>query len=83
MRLHLGALLATTIAAGALTAGCDRIGSPLQALGQGIPPPDEFAVIKRRPLQMPPGLGLPEPRPGAPSPLDPQPRAEAALALLG
>ena len=83
MRLHLGALLATAIATSALTAGCDRIGNPLQALGQGIPPPDEFAVIKRRPLQMPPGLGLPEPRPGAPSPLDPQPRAEAAYALLG
>ena len=84
MRLYLRLLLpAGLIAVTALTAGCERIGNPLQALGQGVPPPDEFAVIKRRPLAMPPRLGLPEPRPGMPSPLDPQPRQEAAIALLG
>lgn len=61
-----------------VTAGCDRGSNPFSA-----PPPDEFAVVKRRPLEMPPSVGLPEPRPGEPSRLDIDPNREAALALLG
>lgn len=80
MRVLLGAgLIATT----ALAAGCDRVGNPFEALGRQAPPPDEFAVMERKPLIMPPSLGLPEPRPGAPSPLDPDPNRDAAVALLG
>ena len=76
-------LPAGLIVATALVAGCDRTGSPVRALGRDVPPPDEFAVLSRAPLRMPPGMGLPEPRPGAPSPLDPRPQQEAAMALLG
>ena len=62
---------------------CGTIGSPLEALGARIPPPDEFQVIARKPLAMPATAALPEPRPGAPSPLDPDPHRDALLALLG
>ncbi|GMG82221.1 hypothetical protein LNKW23_14340 [Paralimibaculum aggregatum] len=67
-------------------AGCSSIGNPLQALSQKKPGPDEFAVVVRDRLQMPPGLGnstLPPPDPGRPSPLDPDPRADAATVLTG
>lgn len=60
------------------TSGCGKDGNPFAP-----PPPDEFAVIKRKPLQMPPRLGLPQPNPGAPSPLDIDPNREAEIALLG
>lgn len=66
-----------------LLAGCDRIGNPLEALGRRAPPPDEFAVIKRKPLIVPPSAALPVPQPGAPSPLDPTPERDAQIVLLG
>lgn len=62
---------------------CDTLGSPLEALGARIPPPDEFQVIARKPLVMPAAATLPEPRPGAPSPLDPDPHRDALQALFG
>ncbi len=62
---------------------CGNIGNPLEALGARIPPPDEFQVIARKPLAMPATADLPEPRPGAPSPLDPDPHRDALRALLG
>ncbi len=62
---------------------CGTIGSPLEALGARIPPPDEFRVIARAPLAMPETATLPVPRPGAPSPLDPDPHRDALQALLG
>ena len=62
---------------------CDTFGSPLETLGIRIPPPDEFQVIARKPLVMPVSASLPEPRPGAPSPLDPDPHRDAIEALFG
>ena len=62
---------------------CSTIGNPLEALGAKIPPPDEFQVIARAPLVMPTTARLPEPTPGAPSPLDPDPHRDAQLALMG
>ena len=62
---------------------CGTIGNPLEALGARIPPPDEFQVIARKPLVMPAAATLPEPRPGAPSPLDPDPHRDALQALFG
>ena len=62
---------------------CGSIGNPLEALGAKIPPPDEFQVIASKPLVMPTTAALPEPRPGAPSPLDPRPQSDALQALLG
>jgi hypothetical protein len=64
-------------------AACGTIGNPLEALGAKIPPPDEFQVITHKPLMMPPSADLPEPRPGAASPLDPDPHSDALVALLG
>ena len=62
---------------------CGTIGSPLEALGARIPPPDEFRVIARKPLEMPATATLPVPRPGAPSPLDPDPHRDSLQALMG
>lgn len=67
-------------------AGCSAIGNPFEVLSQKKKTPDEFAVLARGELRMPPSLGasvLPEPRPGAPSPLEPDPQREAILALTG
>jgi hypothetical protein len=46
-------------------AGC---GDVKQSLGLGRSTPDEFAVVDRPPLSMPPDFGLRPPRPGAPRP---------------
>jgi len=62
---------------------CDTMGDPLDAMGARIPPPDEFQVIVHKPLAMPAAATLPEPRPGAPSPLDPDPHRDALQALFG
>ncbi|MEM9145204.1 MAG: DUF3035 domain-containing protein [Pseudomonadota bacterium] len=65
---------------------CDTIGNPIDAMTSKRPSPDEFQVIARKELRRPPGLGsstLPEPNPGAPSPLDPDPRGDAVAALTG
>lgn len=71
------------LAAAALAAGCDRVGNPFEALGGGVPPPDEFQVIQYEPLVVPETYNLPEPTPGAPSPRAPNPQQEAVTALLG
>jgi hypothetical protein len=65
----------------ALTA-CGR-GDTLERLGLRIPPPDEFQVIEHKPLVVPPSATLPEPHPGAASPLDPDPHRDAKQALFG
>jgi len=62
---------------------CDTIGNPFQVLGQRAPAPDEFQVVSRKPLVMPSSVGLPEPRLGERSPLDPNPERDAIAALLG
>jgi len=74
------------IGAGLLTltlSGCDSVGSPLDALSEKLPSPDEFQVIARKPLRMPPSLALAEPRLGERSPLEPTPNQDAIEALLG
>ncbi len=71
------------MAAAVALSGCERVGNPLEALGAKIPPPDEFQVIASKPLQMPPSAALPEPTPGAKSPLAPDPSRDARMALLG
>ncbi len=79
-------LRAVLIASAVSTAliGCERMGNPLEALGGRLPPPDEFRVVTRKPLNMPASLSLslPEPRPGARSPLEHDPPADAASALM-
>ncbi len=45
--------------------------------------PDEFAVVKRAPLQMPPDYGLRPPRPGAARPQEQSSSEAARAAVLG
>ncbi len=56
-------------------------GEMRQSLGLGRNPPDEFAVVDRPPLSMPPDYGLRPPRPGAPRPqaIEADQQAQAAL----
>ena len=78
-------MLAAGVALAAL-AGCSDLGNPLDAFDPKKAGPDEFQVLARDELRLPPELRpstLPEPRPGAPSPLDPDPQAEAVAALTG
>jgi hypothetical protein len=65
-------------------AGCGGTENFRDAVGLNTPPPDEFLVVSRAPLQMPPRLdALPPPQPGAPSRVEPNPQAQAQAALAG
>lgn len=64
----------------AVLAGCGDI---RQDLGLGRNPPDEFAVVERAPLAMPPDFGLRPPRPGAPRPQDVDTDKQASSLVLG
>jgi hypothetical protein len=60
---------------GTALVGCD-------ALRRGGTGPDEFAVVKRAPLSLPPDYGLRPPRPGAMRPNETSPRDDAQSKLL-
>lgn len=64
---------------GVLT-GCSNV---KETLGMNRHSPDEFAVVKRAPLSMPPDYSLRPPRPGAPRPQEQAPSAQAAQTVLG
>ncbi|MEM6676399.1 MAG: DUF3035 domain-containing protein [Pseudomonadota bacterium] len=91
MGLRTAGRMATAIAMGALLAGCDTLGNPLDVMSDKKPTPDEFKVVARAPLVVPPEARtrtsdlalLPAPRPGATSPREPDPNRAAAEALLG
>jgi hypothetical protein len=53
-----------------------------QSLGLDRVPPDEFAVVTRAPLSVPPGIDLQPPRPGAPRPQEPDTRDTASAVLF-
>lgn len=63
-------------------AGCGS-GGLREALGYGKDAPDEFAIVTKAPLVIPPDFALRPPRPGAPRPqeanLDPSIVAQSAL----
>ena len=52
-------------------------------LGLERAPPDEFAVVKRAPLEMPPSYGLRPPRPGAPRPQEQTTSQQAKQSVFG
>jgi hypothetical protein len=64
--------------------GCSNV---KQQLGLVRRTPDEFAVVKRAPLEIPPDLeqvaALPPPRPGAQRPQEESPERAAQAAILG
>ena len=65
--------------AAALT-GC---ASAEKALGVAKVTPDEFRVVTKAPLSMPPDYSLRPPAPGQPRPLELQPEGQARAALMG
>jgi hypothetical protein len=75
-------LLVLTLAPLALLA-LSACGEIREDLGIGRNPPDEFAVVERPPLSMPPDYGLHPPRPGAPRPQDTDTTMQANAALFG
>jgi hypothetical protein len=72
---------AATLLVGALgLAGCS---SASKALGMSKVTPDEFRVVSKAPLVVPPDFSLRPPAPGEPRPQELQPESAAREALLG
>lgn len=72
-------LLGCALASLAL-AGCS---DARRAIGLERTSPDEFAVVSRAPLSVPPDLTLPPPRPGAARPQEPSSTQLAASTVFG
>lgn len=68
------------VAAGLVLPGCGTIGN---ALGVTKSSPDEFAIVTKAPLVVPPDFALRPPRPGAPRPQERDPADQAAVSLFG
>jgi hypothetical protein len=60
--------------------GCSDV---RESLGLGRSSPDEFTVVDRPPLSIPPDFALRPPRPGAPRPQEVDPGQQANQALFG
>jgi hypothetical protein len=73
----IGAVLACSAAA---LGGCSSVGN---ALGFQKVTPDEFRVVAKAPLVVPPDYALRPPSPGEPRPQELQPESSARIALLG
>jgi hypothetical protein len=74
------AIVATALVAAAGLAGCQ---SASKALGMSKVTPDEFRVVTKAPLVVPPDYALRPPAPGEPRPQELQPESAARNALLG
>ena len=74
-------VMAAAIAAGACSVGSEG-GSFGEQLGFRPGAPDEFLIIARKPLEMPPSMNLPSPEPGAPSRVELDPFADAHASLF-
>jgi hypothetical protein len=72
--------LVAIVAAAAAASGCSTISN---SLGMTKNVPDEFRVVTRAPLTLPPDYSLRPPRPGEPRPQELEPDAEARAALFG
>jgi hypothetical protein len=71
---------AAVVMVGLGLAGCQ---STRQALGMTKVVPDEFRVVTKAPLVVPPDYALRPPAPGEPRPQELQPESQARVALLG
>jgi hypothetical protein len=80
MRRKTTALYVSVISAGALLAGCQ---ATKETLGLTKRSPDEFRVVSRAPLSLPPDYNLRPPTPGAPRPQEGTPRDQAQAAVFG
>jgi hypothetical protein len=77
------AALALTTGMGALGFGLSGCNSAGQALGITKVTPDEFRVVTKAPLTIPPDYSLRPPSPGEPRPQELQPESAARTAILG
>jgi hypothetical protein len=75
-RVLMGAALVAALG----VAGCN---SASRALGMSKVTPDEFRVVSKAPLVVPPDYSLRPPMPGQPRPQELQPESAARAALLG
>ena len=73
-------IVASALIATAGLAGCNGAG---KALGMGKVTPDEFRVVTKAPLVVPPDFALRPPAPGEPRPQELRPESAARTALLG
>ena len=73
-------LITVAIALPALVGGCTSVKEQLGLTKQS---PDEFKVVSRAPLSMPPDYNLRPPTPGAPRPQEGTTRDQAAAAVFG
>ncbi len=71
---------ALLLAASVAVSGC---GETRKALGWEKAPPDEFRVVTRAPLTLPPDYGLRPPAPGASRPNESSPQDTARTAVFG
>lgn len=69
--------------AAAMITGLTACGSVRRAVGVGKAVPDEFAVVSKAPLVLPPEYSLLPPRPGEPRPQELESAAMARQALFG
>ena len=78
-------LVSRVFVAGALIAAAGLAGctSTRNALGMNKVTPDEFRVVTKAPLVVPPDFALRPPAPGKPRPQELQPESAARTALLG
>jgi hypothetical protein len=74
------AVVLTALVASTALAGCQ---TTRQALGLQKVVPDEFRVVAKAPLVVPPDYSLRPPSPGQPRPQELQPESQARQALLG
>lgn len=79
MKNHRNVLIATSLSV-LLLAGC---GNVKKNLGLERSAPDEFTVMHRAPLSMPPDYALRPPQPGAPRPQDAVVEEQAKAAVFG
>ena len=75
--------LAITASVGLLGLGLEGCSSTAKALGMTKVVPDEFRVVSKAPLVVPPDYALRPPSPGEPRPQELQPESAARNALLG
>jgi hypothetical protein len=75
--------LAITAGIAALGASLSGCGTTAKALGMTKVVPDEFRVVTKAPLTVPPDYALRPPTPGQPRPQELQPESAARTALLG
>lgn len=73
-------ILLMSVCAATMLSACD---TAKQELGLNRSSPDEFAVVKRAPLEMPPDYNLRPPQPGAPRPQEQAMADQARTAVLG